>query len=113
MSDEKRRAERIEILGDMPGAATVAQPIAIRELSRAGASIESSFPLYVDTLHQFRLTLGEQTLVVKGRIAHCHISDVDQERVTYIAGVDFVELSEPGARVIATFLEDVKAGRRT
>ena len=113
MPDEKRRAERIEILGDMPGAATVAQPIAIRELSPAGASIESSFPLHIDTLHAFRLTLGGQTVVVRGRIAHCHISDVDHERITYIAGVDFVELSEAGAKVISAFLEDVKTGRRT
>lgn len=112
MPGDKRRTDRIEILGDMPGAATVAQPVAIRELSPLGASIESSFPLYVDTLHQFRLTLGDRAIVVKGRIAHCHISDVDQERVTYIAGVDFVELSEAGERVISTFLEDVKAGRR-
>lgn len=112
MPDEKRRSERIEILGDMPGAATVAQPIAIRELSHAGASIECSFPLYVDTLHQFRLTVGGQTLVVRGRIAHCHISEVDHERVTYVAGVDFVELSEAGRKVIADFLEEIKAGRR-
>ena len=112
MADEKRRTERIEILGEMPGAATVAKPVAIRELSRSGASVESSFPLHIDTLHQFRLTLGDQTVVVRGRVAHCHISDVDHERVTYIAGIDFVELGDAASHVITTFLEDLKAGRR-
>jgi PilZ domain len=112
MSSEKRQAERIEILGEMSGAATVAQPIAIKELSQAGALIESSFPLQIDSLHQFRLTLGERTLVVRGRIAHCRINDVDQDRVIYAAGVDFVELSPAAAQTIAAFLDDVKAGRQ-
>jgi hypothetical protein len=31
----------------------------------------------------------------------------------YAAGVDFVEMSEAAAQVIATFLEGVKADRRT
>ncbi len=113
MSREKRQAERIEMLGEMPGAATVAQPITIRELSRTGALVESAMPLYVDSVHQFRLTLGEQALVVRGRIAHCRINELDQDRVMYAAGVDFVEMSEAAAQVIATFLESVKADRRT
>jgi hypothetical protein len=111
MPGEKRQAERIEMLGDMPGAATVAQPIAIKELSRTGALIESSFPLQIDSLHQFRLILGDRTLVVRGRIAHCRINDVDQDRVTYAAGVDFVELSEQAAAALDAFLSEVRSGR--
>lgn len=113
MSNEKRRAERIEMLGDLPGAATVAQPITIRELSLSGALVESPTPLYVDSLHQFRLTLGEHALVVRGRIAHCRIDELDQDRVVYAAGVDFVDLTEAASRAIANFLEGVKAERRS
>ena len=111
MSNEKRQAERIEMLGEMPGAATVAQPIAIKELSRTGALIELSVPLQIDSLHQFRLTLADRAIVIAGRIAHCRISDVDHDRVTYAAGVDFIELTDASADAIASFLEDVKAGR--
>ena len=100
------------MLGDMPGAATVAQPVTIKELSRTGALIEASFPLQIDSLHQFRLTLGENTLVVRGRIAHCRISEMDQDRVIYAAGVDFVELSPGVAQALASFLDHVKAGRQ-
>jgi hypothetical protein len=112
MSSEKRQAERIEMLGDLPGAATVAQPIAIKELSRTGALIESSFPLQIDSLHQFRLTLGERTVVVRGRIAHCRINEVEQDRVIYAAGVDFVDLSPGAAETLAGFLDGVKSGRQ-
>ena len=112
MSTEKRQAERIEMLGDIPGAATVAQPVAIKELSRTGALIESSFPLQIDSLHQFRLTLGEHTLIVRGRIAHCRINEIDQERVVYASGVDFVELSPVAPQTLAAFLDEVKSGRQ-
>ena len=112
MSNEKRQAERIEMLGELPGAATVAQPIVIRELSRTGALIESSFPLQIDSLHQFRLTLGDRAIVLRGRIAHCRISEIDQDGVVYAAGVDFVELTDGATEAIASFLDDVKLGRR-
>jgi hypothetical protein len=112
MSSEKRHTERIEMLGEMPGSATVAQPIAIKELSRTGALIESSFPLQIDSLHQFRLTLGDKILVLRGRIAHCRINEVEQDRVIYASGVDFVDLSPAAAGTLAGFLDGVKSGRQ-
>jgi hypothetical protein len=112
MDEEKREAERIEILGDLPGAATVVQPLAVKELSRRGALVETSFALQVDSLHEFRLTLGNHSVVVKGRVAHCRISDVDQNGVVYRAGVEFVEPASWTADAIAQFIEDLKAGRR-
>ena len=79
-TDEKRDAERFRILGQLQGEVMVFQPMAIREISRGGAQIETAFPLHLDSLHDFRLTLGDRSVVVKGRVVHCHISDVDQER---------------------------------
>jgi hypothetical protein len=111
MPDEKRHSERVEMLGEMPGAATVAQPIAIKELSRSGALIESSFPLQIDSLHQFRLTLGDRVVVLRGRIVHCRINEIDQDRVVYAAGINFVELTPAAADAIASFLDSVRAGR--
>ena len=57
----------------------VFQPLSIKEISRGGCLVETSFPLYLNSLHDIRLTLGEQSVVLKGRVAHCRISDVDQE----------------------------------
>jgi hypothetical protein len=112
MTDEKRRSERIEILGDLEGAATVIQPVSIKELSRTGALIESPVPLHVDSLHQFRLNLGATAVVVHGRIAHCRIIDVDEEHVMYSAGVDFVGVSDAALEAISRFVESLKAERR-
>ena len=90
--------ERLEILGELHGEVMVFQPMAIKEISRGGAQVETGFPLQLDSLHDFRLTLGDRSVVVKGRVVHCSISDVDQELVLYRSGIEFVEPSGPRRR---------------
>src|ERR1700738_730530 len=98
--EDKRDTQRLQILGDLHGEVMVFQPMAIRELSRGGAQIETGFPLYLDSLHDFRLTLGDRSLIIKGRVVHCSIVDVEHEQVIYKAGIEFVEPSERIASVI-------------
>jgi hypothetical protein len=111
--EDKRDTERIEILGELHGEVMVFQPTIIREISRGGAQVETSFPLHLDSLHDFRLTLGDRSIVVKGRVAHCSISDVEQEGVLYRSGIQFIEPSERVFSVIAEFIEAIKTGRRS
>jgi len=110
--EDSRDCERIEILGELNGEVTVFQPMAIKEISRGGAQVETSFPLHLDSLHEFRLTLGDRSVVVKGRVAHCSITDVEQELVLYRSGIEFIEPSERVAAVITGFLEAIQTGRR-
>jgi hypothetical protein len=111
-NSNKRDVERIQILGELHGEVMLFQPVSIKEISRGGAQVEMLFPLHVDSLHDFRLTLGERSVVIKGRVAHCSIIDVDQELVTYKAGIEFIEPAERVYAVIAEFIEAVKDGRR-
>lgn len=108
----KRDAERIDILGDLRGEVMTFQPMAIREISRRGAQVETAFPLHLDSLHDLRLTLGDRSVIVKGRVVHCSISDVDQEGVLYRSGVEFIEPSERVEAVISDFVGAIKDGRR-
>ena len=110
--EDKRDTERVQILGELKGEVTVFQPMAIKEISRGGAQVETSFPLQLDSLHEFRLTLGDRSVVVKGRVAHCSITDVEQELVVYKSGVEFIEPSDRVANVIHEFIEAVQTGRR-
>jgi len=112
VDQEHRDAERLPILGQLRGEVMVFQPITIREISRGGAQVETSFPLQLDSLHEFRLTLGDRSVVVKGRVAHCSITDVEQELVVYKTGIEFIEPSERVASVIHDFIEAVQTGRR-
>jgi len=110
--DNKRDGERIEILGELHGEVMVFQTMAIKELSRGGAQIETGFPLNLGSLRHFRLTLGDRSVVVKGRVVHCSISDVEQELVLYRSGIEFIEMSEPVYGVVADFIDAIQQGRR-
>src|SRR5438477_7794912 len=107
--ENKRDTERVQILGELHGEVMVFQPVAIKEISRGGAQVETGFPLQLDSLHEFRLTLGERSVVLKGRVAHCSISDVDQELVTYRSGIEFIEPSDRVYSVISDFIETIKS----
>jgi PilZ domain-containing protein len=110
--EDSRDCERVEILGELRGEVTVFQAMAVKEISRGGAQVETGFPLQLDSLHEFRLTLGNQSVVVKGRVAHCSITDVEHELVLYRSGIEFIEPSARVAAVIADFLEAIQTGRR-
>ena len=110
--DEKRDRERLEILGELHGEVMVFQPLSIKEISHGGCLVETSFPLHLNSLHDIRLTLGDQSVVLKGRVAHCRVSDVDQEVVHYRSGIEFIEPSERISGVIVEFIAAIRAGRR-
>ena len=112
MSDDKRDTDRVPILGELRGEIMVFEPMAIKEISRGGAQIESPFPLQLNSLHDLRLTLGDRSVVVKGRVVHCRISDVDQDVVMYRSGMEFIEMSDRVEEVILDFLDAIKTGRR-
>ena len=111
--DEKRDRERIEILGELHGEVMIFQPLSIKEISRGGCLVETAFPLHLNSLHDVRLTLGERSIVMKGRVAHSRISDVEQEIVTYRSGIEFIEPNDRVRTVINDFIEAIKAGRQT
>ena len=91
----------------------VFEPMAIKEISVGGVQIETRFPLQLDSLHEFRLTLGDRSVVVKGRVVHCSISDVDQEAVVYRSGIEFVDAPERVEGAVADFIHAVTDGRRS
>jgi hypothetical protein len=107
VEDENTRdSERVELLGALRGEVMVFQ-----QISKGGMQVETAFPLQLDSLHDFRLTLGERSIVVKGRVAHSRISEFDQEGVKYRTGIEFIEPSEPVADVISEFVDELKPER--
>lgn len=94
MTDVDRRgAERVPIPGDLHGEIMVFQLMLIRDISHTGVTVETQFPLLLDSLHDLRMSLASQTVVVKGRVADSRISGVDQDVVSYRSGLEFVGAS--------------------
>ena len=108
MQGPKREAERVHIPGQIKGEVTVYEPRAILDLSDRGALVETTFALHVDSLHEFRLSLGERSVIVKGRIVHCHIGELQEGTVLYRSGIEFVEPSEHALTAIHAFVEAQK-----
>jgi hypothetical protein len=106
--DNTRDSDRIELLGALRGEVMVFQHTAVHQISKGGMQVETSFPLQLDSLHDFRLTLGDRSIVVKGRVAHSRVSEFNQEGVTYRTGIEFIEPSEPVAEVISEFVNELQ-----
>jgi PilZ domain-containing protein len=108
VTGEKRDAERVHIPGRVTGEVTVYEPMTILDLSDRGAQIETKFALQLDSLHDFRLSLGKRSVIIKGRIVHCQIGELREGVVLYRTGVEFVEPSEHALLAIRAFVEAEK-----
>src|SRR3982750_1475176 len=108
--ENKRDTERVAVPAPLSGEVKVYQPMTILDVSRGGAQIETPFALQLDSLHDFRISLGERSVVVKGRIAHCHIGEL-QGGVLYRTGVEFIEPSEHARTATAAFVGALTLGR--
>lgn len=109
---DRRNDERLPLLTGLTGEVMVFQPMAVCEISVAGLQVDTTFPLHLDSLHDFRLTLGTQPVVVKGRVTHCSLVDMDHNAVRYRSGIEFVDLPPRASNVIEEFLNRLKDGRR-
>jgi len=99
------------MLGLLKGEIMVFEPMAVTQLSVKGLAVDTRFPLHLNSLHEMRLTLGSMPVVVRARVVHSHISEVDQDVVTYHSGMEFVELPDRVRTAIDEFLSAVKAHR--
>ena len=110
-SENKRDKERVPVPSPLHGEVMVFQPMTILDISLGGAQVETPFPLQLDSLHDFRLSLGDRSVVVKGRIAHCHVGEVQEGVVRYRTGVEFIEPSDHAKSAIGAFVEVLKIRR--
>lgn len=108
---DKRDRERVPMSRRVEGAVMVFQPMTVADISHTGAQVETPFPLQLDSLHDFRLSLGDRSVVVKARIAHCHVGELRDDVAVYRSGIEFVEPSEPVRLAIADFVDTLRATR--
>jgi c-di-GMP-binding flagellar brake protein YcgR len=113
MADEnKRDTERVPVPSPLNGEVKVYQPMTILDVSLGGAQIETPFALQLDSLHDFRISLGDRSIVVKGRIAHCHIGELKEGVVLYRTGVEFIEISDHAQNAIDHFMQALRIAQR-
>ena len=101
---EKRGGHRVALDGEVRGEVMVFQPMLILDISRGGAQIETAFALRTESTHDFRLSLGDRAIIVRGRIAYCQIGELTEATALYRSGVAFVDLSQHASRVLDDFV---------
>lgn len=109
--DERRDGDRIPILGELVGGVMVFQPMTVTEIGVGGMQIETRTPLQLDSLLDFRLPLDDKPVVLKGRVVHCRISDVDTNHVLYRTGIEFIEPADHARKAIERYMERMKTAR--
>jgi hypothetical protein len=109
--DERREGDRLPILGELVGGVMVFQPMTVTELGLGGMQIEMRTPLQLDALLDFRLPLDDKPVVLKGRVVHCRISDVETNQVIYRAGIEFIEPAPHAKQAISRYVDRMKAAR--
>ena len=82
----------------------------ILDLSELGLQIESPTPLQNDSLHDFRVPLGDLHVVLKGRVVYCHVLHLDGAAVTFRCGIEFTEPPEHALSAIREFLQARETG---
>ena len=91
----------------------VPNTLTVSQISRTGVQIDTDTALPIGSLHDLRLTLGAHSVVVKGRVAHSSVGEIEQDRVTYRSGIEFVDVSSQVAAAITTFVEALTSARAT
>lgn len=109
MTDNKRAVDRTPVPGAVLGEVTIFQPMTILDMSERGCQVETPYKLQNDSLHDFRLTLAERSVVVKGRVVYCQIGELREGVVLYRSGVEFTEPSAHAASAIRDFVALAKA----
>jgi hypothetical protein len=111
MSADRRDLERTPILGSLSAEVMVYAPMAVTDVSPGGATVETTFPLHLGSVHDVRLSLGGCSLVMKARVTHSRLTDVDRDVVIYRTGLEFVEVSARASGAIEEYLAGLKAAR--
>lgn len=105
MRTERRRAPRVEILGQLHGRLVLLESdVSVREISLGGMSVESAAPFPVGSVQHFQLVLGDGARVIVAAEAR-HSRPVEGAS-RYVTGFRFVEEPNDGEALTVPGLID-------
>lgn len=101
---ERRRSGRVDLLAELDGhVVTLDESIRVTQLSEGGLTIETTAPLSPRLIHDFRLSVGDRSVIVRARVRHSRVL-VRGDVVSYVAGLGFEGPSDEAREVIGSIL---------
>jgi hypothetical protein len=105
MTIERRRAPRVEILGEIQGQVIpLDEVVNLRDLSTTGCSIRTRTPLVVGEVYEFQLVSRTERVAVRGRVIHRRVS-FKGDTTLYVLGVEFVGLHQTTSAWLQRFVD--------
>ena len=112
MGAERRQSQRIEILDELHGhAITLDEPVEIRDLGTGGFTMVTRSPFPIDSVHDFRLVCGPESVVMRGRLVHRRVV-LEGDTTVYVSGIQFIDLSPEATAWLQAFMETLTVGVR-
>ncbi len=109
---DRRQAPRIDLLMALRGdLISVNEAARILQMSTRGMMVETTVPLSPRDAHEFRLKLNGHPLHVKTRVVHSRMT-VDRDEVTYVSGLEFVDVDAASAGKIEAFIAEQQEAAR-
>jgi hypothetical protein len=106
---DRRIFPRIDLLVAIRGDLMALNEAAcVLQLSARGMMVETTVPLSPRDVHEFRLNLNGHPLQVKTRVIHSRMA-VDRDDVTYVSGLEFVEVDAAVASELQAFIAKAQA----
>jgi hypothetical protein len=110
---DRRQAPRIDLLVALRGdLMAINEAARVLQMSARGMMVETTVPLSPRDAHEFRLNLNGRALQVKTRVVHSRVA-VDRDDVTYVSGLEFIELDTAAAGDIEGFIAAQQRERDT
>jgi hypothetical protein len=107
---ERRRSARVDLLAEFEGhVVTLDETVRVTQVSEGGLTIETTAPLSPRTTHDFRLTIGDRSAIVRARVRHSRVL-VTGDSVSYVAGLAFEAPSDEARRLVASILDRAQGG---
>jgi c-di-GMP-binding flagellar brake protein YcgR len=101
---DRRRFGRIDLFASLQGEVTLRQPIQITDVSASGMRIATSSALNRNAQYEFRLTVDDRSFVALGRVVHTSESRSDEGRGVFLAGIEFLDVSEASQAILNDFI---------
>jgi hypothetical protein len=89
---DRRGKPRFEIVGDLWGSVDVSASLAIMNLGRGGALLESASPLVPESVHAVLVAAEDESHKVTLRVRHSTPEERGGRR-RYLTGVEFVDVT--------------------
>jgi len=106
---DRRRAPRLDVLGQLHARALATPtPVAVRELSIGGFSIEATVPFSRGSVHQFHLSMeGGLAVDVLAVAVHCTQVNNAGRLSLHVSGFEFLQPDRMTTQIIATLVDQV------